>query len=141
MNLFSSITGRSYPSVFLFAGLDFDGLYRINGNQAQIQKLRFMVDNSQEDYSLDDYDVNVLTGALKLFFRELKEPLVPFQLYSSLSESIRKYSSLSHCVYTLYHYILSPGDKNYLISYIRSTVSALQLNLCTQWLRARALVL
>ncbi|KAF6032606.1 ARHGAP15 [Bugula neritina] len=69
-------------------GLDFDGLYRISGNLAQIQKLRLLVDQS-DDYNLADYDVNVLTGALKLFFRELKEPLIPFQLYNALSETIR----------------------------------------------------
>ena len=73
-----------------YIGLDFDGLYRISGNQAQIQKLRFLVD-STEDYNLSDYDVNVLTGALKLFFRELKEPLIPFKLYNILSETIREW--------------------------------------------------
>lgn len=71
------------------AGLDFDGLYRINGNQAQIQKLRLLVDD-RDDYNLADYDINVLTGALKLFFRELKEPLIPFTLYHILSETISK---------------------------------------------------
>jgi len=69
-------------------GLDFDGLYRISGNQAQIQKLRYLVD-STDDYNLTDYDINVLTGALKLFFRELKEPLIPFKLYNILSDTIR----------------------------------------------------
>ncbi|XP_067932526.1 rho GTPase-activating protein 12-like isoform X2 [Watersipora subatra] len=69
-------------------GLTFDGLYRISGNQAQIQKLRFLVD-STDSYNLADYDVNVLTGALKLFFRELKEPLIPFELYDTLSTTIR----------------------------------------------------
>ena len=29
------------------AGLDMDGLYRVSGNLAQIQKLRFMVDHSE----------------------------------------------------------------------------------------------
>ena len=71
------------------AGLDFDGLYRISGNQAQIQKLRYLVD-STDDYNLAEYDVNVLTGALKLFFRELKEPLIPFKLYNILSDTISK---------------------------------------------------
>lgn len=71
----------------VIAGLDFDGIYRISGNQALIQKLRLMVD-SRDDYKLDDYDIPVLTGALKLFFRELKEPLFPFQLYNLLSDII-----------------------------------------------------
>lgn len=78
-----------FTSFCYIAGVDFDGLYRINGNQAQIQKLRFAVDSS-DDYNLSSYDVHVLTGALKLFFRELKEPLVPFELYHILSDIIRK---------------------------------------------------
>lgn len=49
-----------------------------------------MVD-SNDEYKLDSFDVPVLTGALKLFFRELKEPLFPFQLYNVLSDIISEY--------------------------------------------------
>lgn len=53
------------------------GIYRTSGNLATIQKIRFEVDKGSLDI-LDDYskDVDVLTGSLKLFFRELKEPLI-----------------------------------------------------------------
>ncbi|XP_048237240.1 rho GTPase-activating protein 12-like isoform X4 [Haliotis rufescens] len=72
-------------------GLDHDGLYRVSGNLAEIQKLRFIVDK-EETYSLDDEscDINVLTGALKLFFRELKEPLFPFSMFDRFTTAIRK---------------------------------------------------
>ncbi|XP_067649341.1 rho GTPase-activating protein 12-like isoform X2 [Haliotis asinina] len=72
-------------------GLDHDGLYRVSGNLAEIQKLRFIVDK-EETYSLDDEscDINVLTGALKLFFRELKEPLFPFKMFDRFTAAIRK---------------------------------------------------
>uniref|UniRef100_F7AP07 Rho-GAP domain-containing protein n=1 Tax=Monodelphis domestica TaxID=13616 RepID=F7AP07_MONDO len=73
-------------------GLDIDGLYRISGNLATIQKLRYKVDHD-ERLDLDDgrwEDVHVITGALKLFFRELPEPLFPFshfhQFISAISE-------------------------------------------------------
>nr|XP_022305634.1 rho GTPase-activating protein 15-like [Crassostrea virginica] len=74
-------------------GLDHDGIYRISGNLAQIQKLRCQVDQDAElnlnsethkdHYNLDDecWDIHVLTGSLKLFFRELKEPLFTFNLF------------------------------------------------------------
>nr|XP_022305633.1 rho GTPase-activating protein 15-like [Crassostrea virginica] len=73
--------------------LDHDGIYRISGNLAQIQKLRCQVDQDAElnlnsethkdHYNLDDecWDIHVLTGSLKLFFRELKEPLFTFNLF------------------------------------------------------------
>ncbi|XP_077828259.1 rho GTPase-activating protein 27 isoform X4 [Macaca mulatta] len=75
-------------------GLDIDGLYRISGNLATIQKLRYKVDHD-ERLDLDDgrwEDVHVITGALKLFFRELPEPLFPFshfrQFIAAISEHL-----------------------------------------------------
>ncbi|ETE71450.1 Rho GTPase-activating protein 27, partial [Ophiophagus hannah] len=67
-------------------GLDIDGLYRISGNLATIQNLRFKVDHD-EYLDLDGGhwdDVHVITGALKLFFRELPEPLFPFSYFNRL---------------------------------------------------------
>ncbi|XP_064899836.1 rho GTPase-activating protein 9 isoform X7 [Columba livia] len=80
-------------------GLDVDGIYRVNGNLSVIQKLRFTVDREravtsdgryvfperllqEERVSLADpewSDVHVVAGALKLFLRELPEPLVPYR--------------------------------------------------------------
>lgn len=61
------------------------GVYRASGNLATIQKLRFEVDRGNLNV-LDDYadEVDVLTGALKLFFRELSQPLIPYDLYEQL---------------------------------------------------------
>ncbi|XP_069490171.1 rho GTPase-activating protein 27 isoform X3 [Ambystoma mexicanum] len=72
-------------------GLDIDGLYRISGNLATIQKLRFKVDH-EENLNLDDgrwEDVHVITGALKLFFRELPEPLFPFSHFDRFISAIK----------------------------------------------------
>ncbi|XP_018090404.1 rho GTPase-activating protein 27 isoform X2 [Xenopus laevis] len=71
-------------------GLDIDGLYRVSGNLATIQKLRHKVD--QESINLEDgrwEDVHVITGALKLFFRELPEPLFPFSHFDIFIETIK----------------------------------------------------
>ncbi|XP_036613225.1 rho GTPase-activating protein 27 isoform X1 [Trichosurus vulpecula] len=72
-------------------GLDIDGLYRISGNLATIQKLRYKVDHD-ERLDLDDgrwEDVHVITGALKLFFRELPEPLFPFSYFRQFIAAIK----------------------------------------------------
>ncbi|XP_037083723.1 rho GTPase-activating protein 15-like [Pollicipes pollicipes] len=63
-----------------------DGVYRASGNLSQVQRLRCEVDQDNYQVLWDEEDVHVLTGALKLFFRELKEPLVPFEL---LPEALR----------------------------------------------------
>uniref|UniRef100_A0A4W5N120 Rho GTPase activating protein 27 n=1 Tax=Hucho hucho TaxID=62062 RepID=A0A4W5N120_9TELE len=71
-------------------GLDMDGLYRVSGNLAVIQKLRFKADH--EELDLEDgrwEDIHVITGALKLFFRELPEPLFPFSHFSRFIQAIR----------------------------------------------------
>ncbi|XP_070583556.1 rho GTPase-activating protein 27-like [Erythrolamprus reginae] len=67
-------------------GLDIDGLYRISGNLSTIQNLRHKVDHD-EHVDLDGGrwdDIHVITGALKLFFRELPEPLFPFSYFDRL---------------------------------------------------------
>ncbi|XP_034726277.1 rho GTPase-activating protein 15 isoform X4 [Etheostoma cragini] len=90
-------------------GLDTDGIYRVSGNLAVIQKLRFLVDHEravttdgrymfpaelvqEEKLNLDEIeweDVHVITGALKLFFRELPEPLVPFGFFTDIVETVK----------------------------------------------------
>ncbi|XP_070697419.1 rho GTPase-activating protein 15 isoform X2 [Pempheris klunzingeri] len=72
-------------------GLDTDGIYRVSGNLAVIQKLRFLVDH-EEKLNLDESDwedIHVITGALKLFFRELPEPLVPFGFFTDIVETVK----------------------------------------------------
>ncbi|XP_012683837.1 rho GTPase-activating protein 15 [Clupea harengus] len=72
-------------------GLEADGIYRVSGNLATIQKLRFKVDQ-EEELNLGDSqweDIHVITGALKLFFRELPEPLFPFRFFEQFVEAIK----------------------------------------------------
>ncbi|CAN9506230.1 unnamed protein product [Ophioblennius macclurei] len=72
-------------------GLGIDGLYRVSGNLAVIQKLRFAV-NHDESVDLRDSqweDIHVTTGALKMFFRELPEPLFTYGLFNDLVNAIK----------------------------------------------------
>uniref|UniRef100_A0A8C6SR21 Rho-GAP domain-containing protein n=1 Tax=Neogobius melanostomus TaxID=47308 RepID=A0A8C6SR21_9GOBI len=72
-------------------GLDIDGLYRVSGNLAVIQRLRFKADHEELDLEDGQWeDVHVITGALKLFFRELPEPLFPFSHFNKFLEAIRQ---------------------------------------------------
>uniref|UniRef100_A0A3Q3LKN6 Rho GTPase activating protein 9 n=1 Tax=Mastacembelus armatus TaxID=205130 RepID=A0A3Q3LKN6_9TELE len=90
-------------------GLDTDGIYRVSGNLAVIQKLRFLVNHEravttdgrymfpaelvqEEKLNLDESeweDIHVITGALKLFFRELPEPLVPYGFFTDIVETVK----------------------------------------------------
>ncbi|XP_028352298.1 rho GTPase-activating protein 12 isoform X12 [Physeter macrocephalus] len=73
-------------------GLDVDGIYRVSGNLAVIQKLRFTV-NHDEKLDLKDSkweDIHVITGALKMFFRELPEPLFTFNHFNDFVNAIKQ---------------------------------------------------
>eukprot|EP00094_Tigriopus_californicus_P012417 TCALIF_12003-PA protein Name:"Similar to ARHGAP27 Rho GTPase-activating protein 27 (Homo sapiens)" AED:0.35 eAED:0.36 QI:0/0/0/0.33/1/1/9/0/1508 len=74
-----------------------DGVYRQSGNLSHIQKIRLQVDQGNFAILETVDDVHVLTGALKLFFRELKEPLIPWDCVDKLlkaSSSTNKKSKL-----------------------------------------------
>uniref|UniRef100_A0A8C4H557 Rho GTPase activating protein 12 n=1 Tax=Dicentrarchus labrax TaxID=13489 RepID=A0A8C4H557_DICLA len=72
-------------------GLSIDGLYRVSGNLAVIQKLRFAV-NHDEKVDLNDSkweDIHVTTGALKMLFRELPEPLFSYGSFNDFVNAIK----------------------------------------------------
>eukprot|EP00062_Callorhinchus_milii_P022957 gi/632981294/ref/XP_007907512.1/ PREDICTED: rho GTPase-activating protein 9 isoform X2 [Callorhinchus milii] len=90
-------------------GLEADGIYRVSGNLATIQKLRFLVDH-EEKLNMDDAqweDVHVITGALKMFFRELPEPLVPYNSFEhfvsaiKIADAAEKVESIKQLVWSL----------------------------------------
>ncbi|XP_004861861.1 rho GTPase-activating protein 12 isoform X4 [Heterocephalus glaber] len=73
-------------------GLGVDGIYRVSGNLAVIQKLRFAV-NHDEKLDLNDSkweDIHVITGALKMFFRELPESLFTFNHFNDFVNAIKQ---------------------------------------------------
>uniref|UniRef100_A0A665WQP1 Rho GTPase-activating protein 12-like n=1 Tax=Echeneis naucrates TaxID=173247 RepID=A0A665WQP1_ECHNA len=72
-------------------GLDIDGIYRVSGNLAVIQRLRHKADH-EEQLDLEDgqwEEIHVITGALKLFLRELPEPLFPFSCFEKFIAAIQ----------------------------------------------------
>nr|CAD7203810.1 unnamed protein product [Timema douglasi] len=60
-----------------------DGLYRVSANLSQVQKIRLQVDQNNLSVLEQEEDAHVLCGALKLFFRELKTPLIPFDVFDA----------------------------------------------------------
>uniref|UniRef100_A0AAY4A709 Rho GTPase activating protein 12 n=1 Tax=Denticeps clupeoides TaxID=299321 RepID=A0AAY4A709_9TELE len=82
------------------SGLSVDGLYRVSGNLAVIQKLRFAV-NHDEKVDLEDSkweDIHVTTGALKMFFRELPEPLFTYSTFNDFVNAISESQSASDLI-------------------------------------------
>lgn len=71
-------------------GLTTEGLYRVSGNktdQDNIQK-QFDQDHSVDFYAMD-VAVNAVAGALKAFFADLPDPLIPYNLHPELVEAAK----------------------------------------------------
>jgi len=62
------------------AGKDFEGLFRISGQQSVIKKLIEEFDAGLEP-DLSPIDPHAVAGLLKQYLRELPEPLLTFELY------------------------------------------------------------
>lgn len=71
-------------------GLNNEGLYRVSGNRTDQDNIQRQFD---QDHNIDlvamDVTVNAVAGALKAFFSDLPEPLIPYNLHSELLEATR----------------------------------------------------
>ena len=71
-----------------FKDLTADGIYRACGNLSNVQKLRFEINQDKYQCLWKEDDVHVLTGLLKMFFRDMKEPLFPCDRFECLMKFI-----------------------------------------------------
>jgi hypothetical protein len=70
-------------------GLDVVGIYRLSGQSTSIQKYKALFNSNQCPALDNEPDINVITGLLKLYFRELKNPLLTFEYYDRFIEAAR----------------------------------------------------
>ncbi|KAK9524773.1 hypothetical protein VZT92_017141 [Zoarces viviparus] len=71
-------------------GLDEVGIYRVSGTTSDIGTLKNAFNSSLREAvtRLRSADVNVVSGVLKLYFRELPEPLLPTKMFHSLARTL-----------------------------------------------------
>ncbi|XP_055390060.1 homeobox protein 2 isoform X2 [Condylostylus longicornis] len=77
--------------------IQIDGLYRASGNKVAIDDLKKrLTENYIFDYKMlmKNEDIHTITGLLKLFFRELKTPLIPESYYRKLPDNLVDNSNL-----------------------------------------------
>ncbi|KAE8257732.1 hypothetical protein A4X13_0g2159 [Tilletia indica] len=74
-------------------GLQSMGIYRLSGTTSKVQKLKakFDADWTAVDIMNDDAiaDINIIAGCLKLWFRELPEPLMTHELYAGFIDAAK----------------------------------------------------
>nr|XP_003419222.1 breakpoint cluster region protein [Loxodonta africana] len=71
-------------------GMEEVGIYRVSGVATDIQALKAAFDANNKDVSvmMSEMDVNAIAGTLKLYFRELPEPLFTDEFYPNFAEGI-----------------------------------------------------
>ncbi|XP_063171922.1 breakpoint cluster region protein [Candoia aspera] len=71
-------------------GMEEVGIYRVSGVATDIQALKaaFDVNNKDVSITMSEMDVNAIAGTLKLYFRELPEPLFTDELYPNFAEGV-----------------------------------------------------
>ncbi|XP_039864919.1 rho GTPase-activating protein 35 [Simochromis diagramma] len=71
-------------------GLNTEGIYRVCGNKADMESMQRQF---EQDHSLDlvekDFTINTVAGAMKAFFSELPDPLVPYSMQTELVEAFK----------------------------------------------------
>ncbi|KAM9387114.1 beta-chimaerin isoform 6-T6 [Phaethornis superciliosus] len=74
------------------SGLKSEGLYRVSGFTEHIEdvKMAFDRDGDKADISATIYpDINIIAGALKLYFRDLPIPVITYDTYSKFIEAAK----------------------------------------------------
>ncbi|KAI9873261.1 MAG: Rho-type gtpase-activating protein [Pleopsidium flavum] len=70
--------------------MDVEGIYRKSGGNGQVQSIREGFERSNEfDVSDPDLDIHAVTSLLKQYFRRLPTPLITYDVYDKLLDSVQ----------------------------------------------------
>nr|XP_057941182.1 rho GTPase-activating protein 4-like [Doryrhamphus excisus] len=67
-------------------GLHHEGIFRVSGSQMEVNNLRDSFERGEDPLAEQKYDLDSVAGVLKLYFRNLKNPLFPVDSISRLLE-------------------------------------------------------
>lgn len=83
---------------FYFAGLHHQGIFRVSGSQVEINNFKDAFERGEDPLAdmTDASDINSVAGVLKLYLRELREPLFPIIYFEQFMELARKFNYLNN---------------------------------------------
>lgn len=84
---------RSCIRVINLFGLHHQGIFRVSGSQVEISNFREGFERGDDPLAdtTDASDINSVAGVLKLYLRELREPLFPIIYFEHFIQLARKY--------------------------------------------------
>ncbi|KAG7223278.1 hypothetical protein INR49_015634 [Caranx melampygus] len=118
------------------SGLNTEGLYRVSGNKSEMESMQRQF---EQDHGLDlvekDFSINTVAGALKSFFSELPEPLVPCALQVDLLDAF-KINDREQRLYTMKDVLRKFPRENYdvfkyVVSHLHKVSQLSRVNLMT----------
>ncbi|KAK5998688.1 putative Rho-type GTPase-activating protein 4 [Cladobotryum mycophilum] len=81
-------------------GMDQEGIYRKTGGNSQVNMIKDGFDKSETyDISDPDIDITAVTSVLKQYFRKLPNPLLTFDVYERVLESIAIPDEAERCTH------------------------------------------
>ncbi|XP_022800725.1 arf-GAP with Rho-GAP domain, ANK repeat and PH domain-containing protein 1-like [Stylophora pistillata] len=77
------LVAKCLQFVETYGGLEMEGVYRVNGGQLTMKKLRTSFDQDAGSVllTLDECGVHDVTGILKQYLRQLPDPVIPGDIY------------------------------------------------------------
>lgn len=77
----------------VFVGLHHQGIFRVSGSQVEISNFREGFERGEDPLAdtTDASDINSVAGVLKLYLRELREPLFPIIYFDHFVTLAREY--------------------------------------------------
>ncbi|PQE23225.1 hypothetical protein CJF31_00006957 [Rutstroemia sp. NJR-2017a BVV2] len=94
-----SVVTRCIEEVEL-RGMDIEGIYRKTGGSGQVKIIQEGFDKTDDyDISDPDLDITAVTSVLKQYFRKLPVPLLTFDIYDRVLESISIEDSAERCTH------------------------------------------
>lgn len=90
-----SVVTRCIEEVEL-RGMDIEGIYRKSGGSGQVKAIQEGFEKTEDyDISDPDLDITAVTSVLKQYFRKLPTPLLTFDVYDRVLESLSELLSVS----------------------------------------------
>ncbi|KAJ3037668.1 hypothetical protein HK097_003435, partial [Rhizophlyctis rosea] len=95
-------------------GMRTQGLYRVSGTSTSVRSLRGVLDRDPQAVDMEQWssDVHNVTGVLKLYFRELPDPLFPRAMYKQFIDAAR-IEDPRHRLITIHELINQLHDAHY----------------------------
>ncbi|XP_014771246.1 uncharacterized protein LOC106869848 isoform X3 [Octopus bimaculoides] len=99
-----------------------DGIYRLSGINSNIQKLRLAFDEDRMPTLTDEtylQDIHSISSLLKMYFRELPNPLLTYQLYDKFAKAVQAEDKL-HLIHDVVQQLPPPHYRTteYLIRHL-----------------------